>query len=371
MLVEPASEPHITDNSRSHATESRHDALTPVRPIFVVGSPRSGTTLIGNYLGSARSVLNVGEYRPLYLAFATLPVQLRSPLTGLVPQDWEPHLRAYTEQVQQHAVDFVIRTTQQEGRTAFCDSHPRNVLIAPVLARLFPDALFVLTLRHYTGTIQSLLRLGLISLLPDNEPSLDFVQPTAVAAAVLWDRHYQAAMSLPLERTLAFGFDRFCADPTPTLAAFKTSLARAAFPVEELDDSVFSESHAAIPGRPRATVGARQGGIGSLSAIPSYDAESWLPVNELEVHPVVETTDELLRAVFPHDYASPAGYPGFEALAARTTPRPPKAEAGSETAQPKARQLSSGAGPASAPRPRPKSTPGAGRSPRGRRATGR
>ena len=303
----------------------------------MVGSPRSGTTLIGNYIGSARSVLNVGEYRPLYLAYGTLPIQLRSPLAGLVPKEWEPQLDEYVGQVQRHAVDFVVRATQMEGRSAFCDSHPRNVLIAPLLARLFPDALFVLTLRHYTGTIQSLLRLGLISLLPDNEPSVDFVQPTAVAAAVLWDRHYQAAMGLPLDRTLLFGYDGFCANPEPVLARFKNALARANFPTDELDDGVFSESHASFPGRPRAPVGARQSGPGGLSVIPSYDAEAWLPVNELEVHPVVESTDELLQAVFPNDYSQPAGYPGFAALVARaragTTPRPPTGEAESQTAQ--------------------------------------
>jgi Sulfotransferase family len=273
--------------------------------------------MIGNYLGSARSVLNVGEYRPLYLAYATLPIQLRSPLNGLVPQAWEPHLHDYVEQAQRHAVDFIIRATQDEGRTAFCDSHPRNVLIAPVLRELFPDALFVLTLRHYTGTIQSLLRLGLISVLPDNEPSIDFVEPTAVAAAVLWARHYQASMTLPLDRTVVFGFDQFCAHPEPTVARFKSALERAGFPVEELDDGVFSESHASAPGRPRPTVGARPGDPAHLSAIPSYESETWLPVNEVAVHPVVEGTDELLRGAFPNDYASPAGYPGSEALIER------------------------------------------------------
>jgi hypothetical protein len=349
--------------------------LTAVRPIFVVGSPRSGTTLIGNYLGSARSVLNVGEYRPLYLAFGTLPIQLRSPLAGLVPKAWEPHLDEYVGQVQRHAVDFVVRATQMEGRSAFCDAHPRNVLIAPLLARLFPDALFVLTLRHYTGTIQSLLRLGLISVLPDNEPSVDFVQPTAVAAAVLWDRHYQAAMGLPLDRTLFFGYDAFCANPEAVLARFKSALARADFPVGELDDGVFSESHASFPGRPRATVGANPSGPAGLSTIPSYDAESWLPINELEVHPFVDSTDELLQAVFPNDYSRPAGYPGFEALVARaraaTTPTPPRGGAGSQTAREAARPPASGDVPAPAPRRRQKSNRVPGTSARGRRATGR
>jgi sulfotransferase family protein len=346
-----------------------------VRPIFVVGSPRSGTTLIGNYLGSARSVLNVGEYRAIYLAFGTLPVQLRGALTGLVPDSWDPYLRQYIEEVQRHAVDFVYRATEREGRTAFCDSHPRNVLIAPLLARLFPDALFVLTLRHYTGVIQSLMRLGMISLLPDNAPSLDFVEPTRAAAAVLWDRHYQAAMGLPLERTVAFGYDRFCADPKATIARLKQALHAAGFPVEELDDSVFSESHASVPGSPRPTVGAPAGAGTRLSRIPSYDAEAWLPVIERDVRRVVEETDDLMRAVFPHDYASPGGYPGAAALIARApaapSPTPPKAAAGSGSAPRARRPRESAAAPPRARRRPPKSTPAADTSSRGRRASGR
>jgi len=61
--------------------------LMAVKPIFVVGPPRSGTTMIGNYIGSARSVLNAGEYRALYLAWGALPLQLATSDTGLIPRD--------------------------------------------------------------------------------------------------------------------------------------------------------------------------------------------------------------------------------------------------------------------------------------------
>jgi hypothetical protein len=327
--------------------------------------------MIGNYLGSAPSVLNAGEYRALYLAFATLPMQLRGALEGLVPKEWEPHRDLYLQQVQRHSVDFIMRTAQEQGRTAFCDSHPRNVLIAPLLAGMFPDALFVLTLRHYTGTIQSLLRLGTISVLPGNEPGLDWYDPTAVAAGVIWDRHYQAAMSLPRDRTVVFGYDRFCADPKRTLARFKAALGAARFPVDELNDRSFADSHASLPGRPRATVGARGG---RLASIPSYDAKSWLPVNEREVRPVVGGTDDLLRAVYPLDYAAPAGYPGPEALLAKAralrSPNPRSGAARSRAAAPPARRSGSAGAPARAQRRPPNASPAAGKSSRGRRAKG-
>jgi hypothetical protein len=291
-----------------------NSTLMAIRPIFVLGSPRTGTTMTGNYIGSARSVLNAGEYRALYLALGTLPIQLKGALAGLVPPGWEPYQAQYVREVQQHAAEFIVRAAETAGCSAFCDSSPRNVLVGSALAQIFPDALFVLTLRHYTGTIQSLQRLGTISLLPGNEPGLDWVDPGAVAAAALWNRHYQAALLLPRDRTVVFGYDRFCADPDAVLARFKTALKAARFPIEELDDSVFATSHATIPGRPRATVGNATAAGQRLRSMPSYDASTWTPLSQYEVDPVVAATDAELRTRYPDDYGDPAGYPGREAL---------------------------------------------------------
>ncbi|MEP6753077.1 MAG: sulfotransferase [Candidatus Dormiibacterota bacterium] len=295
-----------------------------VRPIFVVGSPRTGTTMIGNYIGSAKSVLNAGEYRALYLAFGTLPLQLKGALTGLVPPAWEPYQAQYVREVQQHAAQFIVRAAESAGCTAFCDSSPRNVLVGPTLAHLFPEALFVLTLRHYSGTIQSLQRLGTIALLPGNEPGIDFVDPGAVAAAVLWNRHYQAALQLPRDRTVVFGYDGFCADPDAALDRFKRALNGARFPISELDDNVFATSHATLPGRPRAAVGHDSPSGPTLTRIPSYDAATWSPLTEFEVDPVVSATHAELRARYPDDYGQPTGYPGRDALlrALSTDPGP-------------------------------------------------
>src|SRR5260370_1919901 len=65
--------------------------LMAVRPIFAVGSPRSGTTMIGNYIGTAQSVLNPGEYRALDIAYGTLTSQL----TGALPAPVPPYLGAH------------------------------------------------------------------------------------------------------------------------------------------------------------------------------------------------------------------------------------------------------------------------------------
>lgn len=301
--------------------------LMAVRPIFVVGSPRSGTTMIGNYIGTARSVLNAGEYRALDIAYGTLTSQLTGALAGLVPADWEAHRDQYVSEVQRHAAEFIVRVAENEGRTAFCDSTPRNLLIATQLAEVFPTALFVLTVRHYSGTIQSLMRVGIITVIRDYEQGRDREAATAAAAATLWSRHYGAASQLPQDRTIAFGYDRFCAEPDPTLERFKASLASKGFPVKELDEAAFTVSHALAPGTNRATVGHQSAGETRLTRIPSFDAAGWTGAMEYHVRPAVEVVDADLRAWYPDDYRDPVGYRGAgvligEALAG-ISPTPP------------------------------------------------
>jgi len=348
-----------------------------VRPIFVMGSPRTGTTMIGNYLGSAHSVLNAGEYRAFYLAHGALPIQLGAAnrLEGLAPPEWEPFRARYVDEVRAHAAEFIVKAAESGGQTAFVDSFPRNVFIAGQLADIFPDALFVLTLRHYTGVIQSLLRLGTVSLLPGFEASIDWVDPTAVAAGALWSRHYQASFNLPNDRTIVFGYDRFCADPGNVLQRFKGALASAGFPVDELDDSSFTRSHASEPGKRRATAARKSRAGLSLAPIPSFDPSTWAPVNELEVRAAVAPIDGLLRIIFPDDYAEPAGYRGSEALIAEarasSAPSSRGAVAGSPASSPAARRRSSAPRQAPAPKRAPRKAPGVDKPSRGRQAKGR
>lgn len=361
------------DASRNLPMGDNFPAMS-VKPIFVLGSPRAGTTMIGNYLGSARSVLNAGEYRALYLAHGALPIQLGAAnrLEGLAPPEWESFRARYVDEVRIHAAEFIVKAAESSGHTAFVDSFPRNVFIAGQLADIFPDALFVLTLRHYTGVIQSLLRLGTVSLLPGFEASIDWVDPTAVAAAALWSRHYQASFNLPNDRTIVFGYDRFCADPGTVLRQFKAALASRSFPVDELDDASFMRSHASEPGKRRATAGRKSGAGVRLVSIPSFDPTTWTPVTELEIQAAVAPIDTLLRVIFPDDYAEPAGYPGSAALIAEarasTAPRPPAVEVGSPMTSPAARPPRTAPRQAPALKRAPRKAPGAGMPAPGRRA---
>lgn len=331
--------------------------------------------MIGSYIGTARSVLDTGEYRAIYLTHGALPAQLQGGLTGLVPETWEHHRDRYIREAQEHSIDFVQRAAAEQGCAWFCDSFPRNVFIAPLLRELFPDALFVLTLRHYTGVVQSLLRLGTINLLPGGETGVDWFNPTAAAAGAHWSRHYQAAMELPWDRTIPFGYDRFCVDPQTGLAELKGALVAAGFPVHELDDRSFAESHGARFGEPQATVGRLERGGLRLQPRPSYDAAAWTEAIEADVRPAVAAADSLLAGVFPAHYSAPAGYPPPGAGRAATSASPaPTGRAGGVEAQAAAqasRRLEPAPRPVRSPRTGPPRDQGPRRSGRGRPASGR
>jgi len=198
-----------------------------------------------------------------------------------------------------------VRVTHTERRHAFCDASPRNLLIAEKLAEIFPEALFILTLRHYSGTIQSLLRTGMVTQVPGQRPSSE-PGVTAAGAAELWSRYYTAARALPPDRTIVFGYDSFCANPDGVLARFKIRLGRADFPTAELDDRAFSASHASVPGKARRTVG--RDSDGRLAPMSSYDRDDWTAELEATVRPLVAQVDERLFGRYPDDYASPPGY---------------------------------------------------------------
>jgi len=122
------------------AAETSHPA-----PVFIVGFPRSGTTLLDQILDSHPRLKTVEE-RPLVnelLARAQSlpgPPDLARKLAALDGTQIE-HLRgAYLEAASHHV-------TLKQGEV-LVDKFPLNIIRVPLIWRIFPEARFILALRH-------------------------------------------------------------------------------------------------------------------------------------------------------------------------------------------------------------------------------
>jgi len=112
-------------------------------PVFLVGFPRSGTTLLDQVL-DAHPRIGVMEERPVV---TELVKQLKSSgrilpsnFARLTGEDTKGLRAKYFEQVAQHL--------GRRENMLFVDKMPLNIVHVPLLSRLFPEARYILALRH-------------------------------------------------------------------------------------------------------------------------------------------------------------------------------------------------------------------------------
>jgi hypothetical protein len=255
------------------------------RALFVLGCPRSGTTLIGNYLGSSPQVLNLAEYGGFYVAHSMAPAVIKR-LPGF-------HHDEYLAELREHAQDLAERLARSSGCSWYLDHTPWNLEVAPGLAAEPPEALFVLMLRHYSGAILSMHR-------------LPWFGETWEDSARLWANLCGRIIDLPADRMIPVGYDALAAQPEQALGALITSLSARGFPVHDLDARMLTVSHAALIGEPRPVIGAEENGRDyRFQSIRSFDAERWSGDIHARIWPIVRDTHfELLRR-FPGIYRCP------------------------------------------------------------------
>jgi Sulfotransferase family len=259
--------------------------MTAPRAVFVLGVPRSGTTLIGNYLGSSPSVENMAEYGGFYVAYSIAPSVIER-IPGF-------HHEAYLAELRDHARAFAERKAAEHGAAWYLDHTPWNLEVGARLAADLPDALFVLMVRHYAGTILSL-------------HQFHWGGDSWADSARLWATLCDQMLYLPDDRLVAVGYDALAGDPGPTLADLKTALDKHGYPAADLDERILTLSHAAIVGKPRPVIGAGGNGqAAGLQPIPSLDEERWSGDIHAQVWPVVRDTHHELMRRFPGAYRCP------------------------------------------------------------------
>lgn len=216
------------------------------RLVFVVGSPRSGTTFTGRALGSLPGFVDLDEVQPWKAA-----------IPGLLGQPDDVVARRLRHILQR------VRTLGLAGGLRGVEQTPETSFVLAAALRAYPDALAVHVVRDGRDVATSLLERGWLSAertgaddarLPFGPHARFWVEPgreqefsevsDATRAAWAWRRYVTAASAVP-ERTAVVRYEQLVSNP-----------AAAAAPVAERLDAdpglvtaVFAEAHDTSAGR--------------------------------------------------------------------------------------------------------------------------
>jgi tetratricopeptide (TPR) repeat protein len=119
-------------------------------PVFLVGFPRSGTTLLDQVLASHPAIGTLEERPALVDACAALLAP------GAGAREWAHLAPAVLAELQEQ---YLARVSQCLGeaprRPVLIDKFPLNAILLPVIARVFPDARVILALRDPRDVVLS------------------------------------------------------------------------------------------------------------------------------------------------------------------------------------------------------------------------
>ena len=113
-------------------------------PIFIVGFPRSGTTLLEQMLDAHPSLKSMDER--LYLAELADLAEERYALR--YPHELDRLTKSQCDELRAHYWRRVAESVRLERGQRLVDKNPLNMLHVPLLKRLFPNAKLILALRH-------------------------------------------------------------------------------------------------------------------------------------------------------------------------------------------------------------------------------
>jgi hypothetical protein len=226
------------------------------RIVFVVGSPRSGTTFLAGAVGAQPGFVDLGEVQPVKAAierWAALPEAQAA-----------RELRATLERVRRLGFVRDLRPVEQTPELSF---------VAGAAAAAYPRGTFLHIVRDGRDVVCSLLEQGwlrddrrgrddaglayggYVRSWVERERRDDFTRASeATRAAWAWRRYLEAARAAPPERTLELRYEELADDPGVVAERVAARLESDPQPLAE----AFSAVHARSVGRWRRDLTAEQ-----------------------------------------------------------------------------------------------------------------
>jgi len=200
--------------SRGRSKDGVADATE--RPVFVVGSPRSGTSFMAGCLGGLSGFVDLGEVGPLKVSL--------SELARLPEEEAARRLRRTLERVRRLGLARRLRAVEQTPETSF---------VLPAALRAYPEAKVVHMVRDGRDVVCSLLAKGWLREregaddvgMPYGAYARSWVEPERVQeferssearrAAWAW-RRYLSAVRATAPGALEVRYEELAADPAAT-----------------------------------------------------------------------------------------------------------------------------------------------------------
>ena len=120
---------------------SQADESTAADPVFLIGFPRSGTTLLDQALASHPAIVTLEERDNLFKACeALMDAGALSRLADMSAVEIEHHRADYWARIERE-------TGERKAGSVFIDKMPLNTILLPLIYRLFPKARVLFALR--------------------------------------------------------------------------------------------------------------------------------------------------------------------------------------------------------------------------------
>jgi tetratricopeptide (TPR) repeat protein len=127
-----------------------HPSAADPAPVFIVGFPRSGTTLLDQVLDSHPRIQVMEEKRALFAVETAI-----DSMPGAYPSAISKFTESQTGALRARYYEAVDRVFQRIPDQLFVDKFPLNTEYIPLIARLFPGARLVLACRHPCDVVLS------------------------------------------------------------------------------------------------------------------------------------------------------------------------------------------------------------------------